>query len=89
MDFSEALTQLKAGKKMSRDAWAGKYLYVEYFKAKKVKVSKEPVSGVLPPGDDVDHQPRLDLLAVNGEIVKWVVADEDLLAEDWGVRVSV
>ena len=89
MNFSDALKDLKAGKKLGRDAWAGKYLYVELLKTKKVKVSKEPVGGVFPPGDDVDHQPRFDILAMNGEIVKWVVTDDDLLAEDWDVRVEV
>lgn len=89
MNFSDALKDLKTGKKLGRDVWAGKYLYVEFIKTKRVKVSKEPVAGVFPPGDDVDHQPRLDLLAINGEIVKWVITDDDLLAEDWDVRVAV
>lgn len=89
MDFSVALTQLKAGKKVGRDSWAGRALYLDLIKAKTTKVSKEPVAGVFPPGDDVDHKPRFELLAVNGEIIKWVVTEDDLLAEDWDIRVDV
>lgn len=89
MDFSAALIQLKAGKKVGRDSWAGKALYLDLIKAKRTKVSKEPVAGVFPPGDDVDHKPRFDLLAINGETMRWRVTEDDLLADDRDVRVDV
>ena len=70
MDFSEALTNLKAGVRMRRTGWNGKGMFV---------------GSQYPDGESKMTLPYLYLRTVRGELVPWVASHTDLLSEDWEV----
>jgi len=88
MDFGEALKALKAGEKTSRSGWNGVGMWI----------TMSPGHKDLPPdriwsaqirehaeakGSNMTFRPYLMMLTADGEMVPWVAAQTDLLAEDW------
>lgn len=71
MDFSEALLNIKAGRKAARAGWNGKGMHV---------------SLTTPVGHpDMQLAPYLIMFAADGRWVPWLASQTDLLADDWGL----
>ena len=74
-DFGEAINALKDGKKVNREGWTGKGMFLFY------------VSGgtMIHPAIDneVDALPYIAMKTATGEVVPWVASQTDLLADDW------
>jgi len=77
MDFSEALTSLKAGKRVARAGWNGKGMWLVLVEAKRgghwinqAVYDTMAYIGMKPAGDGV-------------AIVPWLCSQTDMLAEDW------
>lgn len=70
LDFSQALIELKAGKKVSRDGWNGSGQWI--------KLQKPSASSKM-------SLPYLFIFTVQGDHVPWIASQTDLLANDWGV----
>ena len=70
MDFSEALTNLKAGVRMQRKGWNGRGMFVAaQFPDERSKMTL----------------PYLYLKTVKNEFVPWVASHTDLFSDDWEV----
>ena len=86
INFSDALTLLKYGNKLSRIGWNGTNQFVYYVPADtyptKTEIAKEAF------GETVDYRAYLALKTVQGDVAVWVPSISDLLAEDWVVGVS-
>lgn len=67
MDFSNALSAAKQGKKISREGWNGKGMYVR-------REDGDPREC---------RPPYLILNAADGKVYPWVASQADLFAEDW------
>lgn len=99
LTFSEALEAAKQGKRISREGWNGKGMFVSLNKG---SCNFESVQGVPSPesithiegikrehfehGDTgtVTRLPNLDMKAATGSTVRgWLASQTDLLAEDW------
>lgn len=85
MNFSQALDEIKAGKKVSRSGWNGKNMFVFLVPGSKFKVSRAPLLGIYPEGTEIDYHAHVDMRTATGQIVPWLVSQTDLLADDWGV----
>lgn len=67
MDFSEALINLKQGKKLKRKGWNGKNLFVQSYKS--------AICG--------DMFAIINTATLPNTINSWVPSVSDLYAEDW------
>lgn len=70
LDFSEALYELKRGKKVTRSGWNGKGMWVAL---------------QTPDEHSKMRRPYVYMCPVDGALVPWVISQSDLLAEDWEV----
>lgn len=78
MDFSEALRALKAGRKVAREGWNGKGMYL--FKSPKVGCQMYKKFT----GKDInDLQEFIVMKAADDTLVPWLASQTDVLAEDW------
>ena len=93
MNFGEALEALKAGKKVAREGWNGKGMYiylVHGFDCDKEHLRNE-ASKILPHDDVAMHGTgvatflsHIDMRTANGDVcVGWLASQTDMLAEDW------
>ena len=81
MDFSNALSRIKAGEKMTRVGWNGKGMYV-------FMLDKHALPDAHKNKNVVDFtkyktQPFLVLKTAQETLVPWLVSQADLFAEDW------
>jgi hypothetical protein len=70
MNFSEALSTLKEGKKISRDGWNGKGMYLEL---------------QIPDENSKMKRPYIYIVPGPEWIVPWVASQADLLSDDWQI----
>ena len=68
--FEEALILLKAGRRLSRDGWNGKDMWIEIQR---------------PDEHSKMSLPYIYMSTVTGDLVPWLASQTDILAEDWGV----
>lgn len=86
MDFGEALKALKAGKRVARDGWNGKGMWLVLVR---VLVRGEMITSfrydVSWPfnGPDLTFHPWIGMKTADNAFVPWVVSQADMLAEDW------
>ena len=87
-DFGEALKALKAGKRVSREGWNGKGLFVVYQKAypQGIPCNKQTAQAWgMKEGELFRCEPYLQINTVDGSHAMWVPSIRDCLAEDWFV----
>jgi hypothetical protein len=85
MDFSQALIEIKAGKKVSREGWNGKGMFVFLVPGSTFKVNRAPLLGSFPEGTEIKYHSHVDMKTADNQIVPWLCSQTDLLANDWGV----
>jgi hypothetical protein len=73
-DFAYALKALKGGRKVYREGWNGKGMWLAYVK------ENEALSHV---GDSWDHAPWIGMKTADGKFVPWLASQTDMLATDW------
>lgn len=83
MSFGHALEALKAGKRVSREGWNGKGLWLQLVNADdwEVKYQHEAYGHVL--------APFICIKSVDDSLVPWLASQTDALANDWGVIETV
>lgn len=85
MNFSEALIKLKEGKKVSRDGWNGKGMFIFLVNGSTFKVNRPPLLGIYPEGTEINYHSHVDMKTADNMVVPWLCSQTDLLADDWGV----
>lgn len=85
MNFSEALIKLKEGKKVSRDGWNGKGMFIFLVNGSTFKVNRPPLLGIYPEGTEINYHGHVDMKTADNMVVPWLCSQTDLLADDWGV----
>lgn len=88
LDFSDALRQVKQGKRIARSGWNGKGMFVVYQKAypQGIPCNKQTAEAWgLNEGDLFKCEPYLQIRMANGSHSMWVPSINDVLAEDWYV----
>jgi len=81
--FSIALGALKDGKRVARNGWNGKGMFVFLVPGSKFKVNRPPLLGIYPEGTEIDYHAHIDMKTANGQVVPWLASQTDVLAEDW------
>lgn len=83
MNFGEALDQLRAGRRVVREGWNGKGMFLFLVPGSTFKVSRPPLLGIYPEGTTIQYQPHIDMKTAQGTVVPWLASQSDVLAEDW------
>ena len=88
MDFSDALKNVKTGKKISRLGWNGKGMFVVYQKGYPNGIPCNHQTALvwgMNEGDLFKCNPYLQIKIVNGSHSMWIPSVDDILADDWEV----
>jgi hypothetical protein len=81
--FSEALIHLKSGKKVGRQGWNGKGMFIFLVSGSTFQVNRPPLLGIYPEGTTINYHAHVDMKTADGMIVPWLCSQTDMLAEDW------
>lgn len=87
--FSKALEAVKEGRKISREGWNGKGMFVVYQKAypQGIPINKNTSEATgIPEGTICRFHPYLMMCTVDGSFVPWLASQTDILADDWSVK---
>lgn len=81
--FSQALNYLKEGRRVARQGWNGKDMFLFLVPGWTFKVSRPPLLGIYPEGTEVNYHAHIDMKTAQDTVVPWLASQTDLLAEDW------
>lgn len=83
MNFSDALNEIKSGKKVYRTGWSGNGMFVFLVPGSVFKVDRPPLLGIYKAGTEIRYHAHVDIKTANGVIVPWLCSQSDMLADDW------
>lgn len=88
MDFGQALMLLKAGKKVAREGWNGKGMWLALSPGTRglppERFWAKPNSDYARKKGSADVLPCITMKTATGEILMgWLASQTDMLAEDW------
>lgn len=92
MNFGEALEELKKGKKVCREGWNGKGMFIFLTQGSEVKTEvlrHNIIKDYFMSKDEgtVNILPHIDMKSADDKIViGWLASQADLLAEDWQIK---
>ena len=72
MNFSEALTLIKDGKKIARSGWNGKGMFLYLVPGSTFIVNRAPLLGIYPEGTSIDYHAHIDMKTAQGYCVPWL-----------------
>lgn len=94
MDFGDAIVALKAGRKVAREGWNGKGMWLsltpgsDAVPAANIWSPNNRAYAESQPGQVVKVLPAITMKTATGEILMgWLASQTDMLAEDWTVVV--
>lgn len=85
MDFGEALRGLKAGKRVAREGWNGKGMFLFLVPGSRFQVNRPPLLGIYDEGATIDYHAHIDMKTAQGYVVPWLASQSDMLADDWSI----
>ena len=85
MNFSDALNEIKAGKRLARDGWNGKGMFVFLVPGSNFKTNREPLLSILGEGTEATYRPHIDIFTAGGTVSVWQPSMGDVMAEDWRI----
>lgn len=87
MNFGIALALLKVGKRVSRDGWNGKGMFIYMVGEGRYPPSTPAGELIASTQSDglVPYKPYLAIRCVDGEVVPWLASQTDILASDWSL----
>ncbi len=88
MNFSDALNDLKAGKRLQRSGWNGKGMFVFLVPGSTFKVNREPLLSIMGEGAEVTYCPHIDMKTADGKVVPWLASQTDIMADDWAILLD-
>lgn len=85
VSFSTALNHIKAGRKVARQGWNGKGMFIFLVPGSTFEVNRPPLLGIYPEGTIVNYCPHIDMKTADNKVVPWLASQTDIMAEDWEV----
>jgi len=83
VDLGEAIKALKNGKKVAREGWNGKGMFLYYVPAASYPAMTEIAKAEWGENALVPYTAYIAQKTVQGEVVPWLASQTDLLSEDW------
>lgn len=85
LDFGSALDHLKKGRRLARDGWNGKGMFVYLVPPASYAVQTGAAKAHFGEGSMVPYNAYFAIKNVNDTVSTWVPSVNDCLAEDWYV----
>lgn len=82
--FDKAIVALKEGKKVARDGWNGKGMFLYYVPAAEYDASTAIAKEAFPSGR-VPYGAYIAIKTAQGNVVPWLASQTDLLSSDWTI----
>ncbi len=82
-EFGWALEELKRGKRVCRNGWNGKGMFLFLVPGSTFQVNRPPLLGIYPEGTEVNYHSHVDMKTAQGDVVPWLCSQTDMLATDW------
>jgi hypothetical protein len=83
LDFGGAIKALKAGKKVARQGWNGKNMFLYYVPANKYPYTTAVGQSIADSDGKVEYGAYIAMKTAQGNVVPWLASQTDVLAEDW------
>ena len=83
MNFGQAVEALKAGKRVARQGWNGKGMFLFLVPGSTFKVNRPPLLGIYPEGTEINYHAYIAMKTADDKVVPWLASQTDVLAEDW------
>lgn len=83
LTFGDAVHFLKAGRRVSREGWNGKGMWLYYVPANSYPAQTAAARGEF--GELVPYRAYIAMVTVDHDVVPWLASQSDVLAEDWRV----
>jgi len=87
MTFGHAVEILKAGRRVAREGWNGKGMFLYYVPAASYPAQRNTLGTMVGmfPDDMVPYTAYIAMKTAQNNVVPWLASQTDVLAEDWGV----
>ncbi|MGN9136032.1 DUF2829 domain-containing protein [Clostridium sp. HCP1S3_B4] len=85
MNFGKALEKLKEGKKVQRQGWNGKGMFIYYVPNGEYKPCTVIAEQLVNENGLVEYGAYIAIKTVQGNVVPWLASQADMLTEDWEV----
>ena len=85
MTFGGAIAALKQGKKVARQGWNGKGMFLYLVSAGSYPVKMDAAKSIADENGNVNYGPYVALKAANGSVYPWNASQADMLSNDWEV----
>ncbi len=86
MDFSEALIELKKGKRLYRKGWKGQDVFIFIVPGKRFRITGEQqLSKYFPLNASKNYRLRIDIHDEHGHLSPWYIGQNDVLSDDWEI----
>jgi hypothetical protein len=85
-DFGQAIDWLKAGRKVAREEWNGKGMYITLKPGYPNGIVVNEVTQKahnIPEGTIITYCPYLEMKTADNKLVPWLASQTDILADDW------
>lgn len=85
MNFSEALDFLKQGRRVTREGWNGKDMFLYLVGGSQFNPQRPPLCQFYGADTLIEYRPHIDMKTAQGDFVPWVASQSDLLSDDWNL----
>lgn len=82
MNFGLAIEAAKKGKKIAREGWNGKGMFLYHVPAAAYPPSTEVAKAAFN-GENVPYGAYIAMKTAQGNVVPWLASQTDILADDW------
>ena len=83
LNFGQALEALKLGKKVARNGWNEKGMFLFLVSGSTFTVNRPPLLGIYPEGTVISYHAHIDMKTADDMVVPWLASQIDLLTDDW------
>ena len=83
MDFSDALREIKSGRRLARSGWNAPGQWVYLVDGSEFAVDRPPLLGFFEKGTKIRYDDHVNLRNACGACVPWQPTQGDMLGTDW------
>lgn len=83
LNFGQAIEALKEGKRVAREGWNGKGMFLFLVPGSTFKVNRPPLLGIYEEGTEINYHSHIDMKTADDKVVPWLASQTDMLSEDW------
>lgn len=87
MDIGNAIIEMKEGKRVAREGWNGKGMFLYYVPSASYPAQRNRLGTMIGvfPDDMVPYSAYIAMKTAQNNVVPWLASQTDILADDWVV----